>query len=347
MRGRLVLSVVLLSLSLSAAPAAAEEPAPPTAPPPLDAALFSFVVDLAGASYVVIARPVPPEAAEGAPTVLTRETAAVRWPAAAKALTPAQAAWAGRAVAVRGRDGAARCRATVADLHVLLRYEPHFGTVAAWEGRGDDGDPAPDDAALAQEARETGAPRDWWLVGRLVPDAGQACDGGLWARAADQPAPPPVAAAAAPDRALRRAALQRLRALPEWKRIAGDYRTDRLEGKRAPHWDQHGGTQPRVHVMSGPGEVRWVWAGASVNQGCGAFFGSLWAVWEVRGGAKGTWTPLVTSTLESPWFDPLQAVDLDGDGRPELVGPRDLLRPVGPSWTPVESVEPSSYDCPC
>lgn len=352
-----VLSLMSLAVALpagaaepgAAAPpqnAAPAEPAEPR-PAPLDAALLSFVIELMGTQYVVIARPAEEAWAAGDPVVLSREQAALRRAVAKDALPAAHAAWAGRALSVFGRDGAARCRATVAELHVLLYYEPHFGTINRWTASDGQG-PAPDDAAVAKEAGELGRPdEDLWLVGRLAPEGGGACDGAVWARAADRPAATLFAAAAEPDEGRRKAALKHFRGLAAWKAAQARYKEHPTEGK-GKRWDEHGGMQPAVLVMAGPGDVRWVWAGADIDEGCGGFFDELWVIWEVRGeGPKATWTPLVIQERGDLWFSPLHAVDVDADGRPEFVGPDDLVRPVGPTWQRVEDVEPNSYDCPC
>lgn len=361
MRQRCGACVILLALSLALpavvlaedrdpkpAPAAAPTPDEPAAPVPLDGALLSFVVTLGGTPHVAIARGIPATWADGPPVVLTREAAGVRRPAAVKALPAEHAAWAGRALTVFGKDGAPRCRATVADLHTLVWYEPHFGTVNRWNARDDEG-PAPDDAAVVQMAEELGGgDGDRFLVGRLVPEDGAACDGAVWARAADRPLPSPAVAASDPDPGLREAALKRFRGQDRWKQIQAEYREHPTEGK-GKRWDEHGGVRPAVRVLKGPGDVRWVWVGVDVNEGCGGFFADLWTIWEVRGAqpARARWTVLGVEPPDGLWFEPLQAVDLDGDGRPEFVGPDDLVRPVGPTWQRVETVEPNSYDCPC
>ena len=343
-----LLLLALVAPAFAGEPTPAAEPAAEAALPALDDALFAFVVEIAGTGYVVLQRPAPARPAEGAPaTILSRSEVAVRWPAATKDLPADRAAWAGRAVTIHGTDGSVLCRATVADLHVLVWYEPHMTDSTRWE-RGDEEGPAPDEATFLREASERGSEdADWWLVGRVVPEAGQACAGAVWARAADRPAVPLAAAAVEPDAAFRKAGLKHLRGLAEWERIQSRYREERTDGKRSRRWDGHDGATPAVLVMAGPDDVRWVWAGAQVDEGCGYFAGSAWAVWEVRGGVRGTWTPLAASAEGTGWFRPVQAIDLDADRRPEFVGPRILVRPVGPAWAPVETVEPNSHDCPC
>lgn len=322
----------------------------------LDRADLAFVVHEGGAAWVVLRRGILQSerdvtASEGPLTLLDRGVTALR-PAVPARLPNALARWQGRPLALSGLDGAPACTASVGDLHEMVRYQPHFGQVQAWDG--EDGEGRWDDGRVAETAWQSANEGDHFLVGRLVPAKGEDCKGAVVARAADAPALRVIGARAAADSRLRAAALKRLRALSAWKAIQKGYeQPEGARGRRRP-WDEHDGAKPSVTVFhDAAAKKRYVWVGAQAGEGCGAFSGQLWALWSVSGRGKGTWA-LLTPEADGPedtreWFVPALAIDADGDGAPELLDRVRIYAPAagsdGAPWT--ESVEPNSYDCPC
>ena len=63
--------------------------------------------------------------------------------------------------------------------------------------------------------------------------------------------------------------------------------------------------------------------------GCADLLGELWTIWRDEQPAPVRWTADDTLARPQP---PSSAVDLDGDGKLELVGPDILYQQAGPIW---------------
>ena len=327
---------------------------------PLAPEHFRFVVT-EGGPYVVLQAGVEEAlAGPGEPTVLS--LGVTRRPAGE---VPAEAkAWIGREVALHGSAGEL-CRAKIADLHVLSRVRPHFGVVQGWTGS--EGEPPPPPVEVAREAWAL-ASAGRLLVGRVEVASG-ACvgtaekpvwSGAAWARASDAPAAPPMKEVPVPP-ALEARAFEAFRRLPAYGAIQKGYLDTKVEdtgGQRTRFWDEYGTATPqpgRVRAFAdASGRPALLLLSAQAGYGCGDFWGSLWAAWSIDP-AKPEGPLTLLSDAEAPGeLPPVSgAVDVDGDGRPELVGPEGLVREVkeeakGPSiLREVERLPFPDYDCPC
>ena len=266
---------------------------------------------------------------------------AVALRAADRAALPEElSAWLGRQVTLFTADGTA-CTGPVASFAVMTGFEPHFGTAQEWRDRDIS------DEQLAREVWDMGAATRF-LVGRVAADCAGAWK---WARASDRPAPVQYARAPAGD-AVEAVAIRRFRALAGYRAVQKTY-TDET-GKTSP-WDEDEGGAPSVVVFRDPASGRGVAAvSARAGQGCGAFYGEFWALFELVERAGEPALVLLTDETEpGAFFIPELVVDLvtdldaDGDGSVALVGMSALVRKVGAVYRHTASVVFPSYDCPC
>ena len=88
---------------------------------------------------------------------------------------------------------------------------------------------------------------------------------------------------------------------------------------------------------------------ASTGWGCGSFYGEFWAAWSVgHDSSGGPRLELLTDGKEpGPLFQPLSAIDLDGDGKPEFLSRTVLVEQRGKALAPTLDAEMPSFDCPC
>lgn len=311
--------------------------------PTLDSADFAFV-DHFDASYVVLRHGAADVVARGA--VKLHAAAAVA--AAGRRVLDADVPelwrpWIGRGISIYN-GGKVACRGQVVHLELMARVAPHFGTLEHWAtiAKGDT-------AALAAVAD------DIWdmgqgglaLVGRVVPVGGASCSGGYWARADDRPAVVPLAEAG-PDPLLQKRAQTAFRALRGWATVQKEF-ASAIELPRVERWDQYGEAVPLTIAFDvADGSERLLWLSVAAGDGCGDFRGDLSGLWRVRGvGAKATLQLLSDDLDPGRTAYPKVAVDLDGDGRAELIGHDAVLVPVGPTWRLGPHNEIPSLDCPC
>jgi hypothetical protein len=283
-----------------------------------------------------------------------REVDATKLPAGVAALvgTPI------RLLDARGQ----RCEAKLGKL--LLRGREYMGSGE------------PDDDGSAQAPSESAANGFWegsahFLVARVVGDR-KACAGSTWARATTLPVPV-IAAAEAPSPELKDRALSALKALPESAAIQREYArwyAGEYPKKRHPPplWFQRADQKPAIRLFrpaSGPALLSV--SAMVVEGGCNdGVFEYLWALWEVddKDPAHPRLIPRnqpdTTFTLQ-----PTAAVDVDGDGRPELLfdsssdyasmnaaGQPDFLehgiaRALDGSYVQIDGPETPIYVCPC
>jgi uncharacterized protein DUF4440 len=334
---------------------------------PLDPADLAMVLDLApadGGPYVVL-RTDAQESWAGAERHLVSDgvPVVVSSPAAPAALPAGLADWRGRRLALYGAKGKS-CSGAVAELVVLTRVAPHFGTRQEWEGT------APEDGAehppVAEADRKARIAREAWdlgaegrlLVGRIQPEGGAACGEALYARAEDRPAPALYAVQAVPAE-LEALARRRFRELAGYKAIDEMFRewAASAELKSKPeHWDELGGeateepVETELRLFRDEASGRTLLAmGARGGPGCGGFSGAFWALWEVGSADGGEPRLVLLSDEKEPgdYFMPQAALDADGDGQPELVGAESLLRLAGSRYRRTEEAKYPDFDCPC
>ena len=78
--------------------------------------------------------------------------------------------------------------------------------------------------------------------------------------------------------------------------------------------------------------------------GCADFLGELWTIWRDEQPAPVRWTADDTLARPQP---PSSAVNLDGDGKLELVGPDILYQQAGPIWRVGRVAERPWVGCGC
>lgn len=242
----------------------------------------------------------------------------------------------GETVDVIGEDGAV-CSAKVKRFAVRRGVTPHFGTVQAWRAE------RTADGAIARDVEAQAGPTAA-LVGELEP----ACDRGLVAR---RPHSPAAIVAPTPLRqgAERARALAALRRQPEYATLQKEW-SEVGKGR----WDvDETSAVLAFDVTVGGKPERWLSAYLGrYGERCADWSGELWAVYRVDGERL----VLMTKPGESA-LHPAFAVDLDGDGDPELVWSRGgngdfglqrgiLFRERGLLQRRQE-LRTAYHDCPC
>lgn len=244
------------------------------------------------------------------------------------------------------------CTAKVKGFALLHRVDAYPESVAIWQGKD-----AGSDGKRRRQASATIA-REAWAMGEtrhlLIAElelGGAACGklgapgGPTWARAATEPTlkirPAQVATAA-----WQQAALAQARKLPEYVRLQTEY-TERGTEPRKAHWEAAYDDRPEVRVMERGDGTRLLSVLLAARGGCADFGGTLWAVWEVKGGPgrDASYKLLLAST--SSVGIPAAAVDIDGDGREELLTNDGILRRRGERLGELEELEIPSFICPC
>lgn len=259
-------------------------------------------------------------------------------PAAATAL----AGWNGRAVIGYAASGEV-CRGQVAELGVVTRVVPHFGTVQDWQGT--DGGPKADDAAIATALVELGGAGV--RAGKVTPAAGQSCKDARWFRGADAPEAKPLAKSTAVDAALLAAATAALQRDPAYAALQKDYATEVADPKPAQWWAWE--DKAEAVLLTGNGKT-YLAVHKRAGDFCGGFGAELGAIWQVvQDGPK----PVLQLLAVGPQVGPVEAaLDADGDGEAEFVIPllfegTELWRKVGPTWKAVDTHDVPYLDCPC
>ena len=222
------------------------------------------------------------------------------------------------------------CVATVAELRVLSRVVPHFGTSELWE-KGTEDPPSPPlpPQRIAEEAFALGTPL---TAARL-----SGCSAGVLA--VPESAPPPIAAEVVSDPALAARARSAFAALPSVKAQQREF----LKDNKGQWWDGTLRIDVRRHPQSGQ-----VLISALAHNGSGAceeLGPGTWAVFELDDNQlRRVRESAATGTLE-------QALDVDGDGKLELIThgdygtERELWQPQAES--PAALLVYDYQDCPC
>jgi hypothetical protein len=302
---------------------------------PLGRGTFFFIKEIAGRPYAVLDLHAEPAWSTGpnAKAVDARPYAVVR-PISAT-LPPDRLDWRDRTLAVYSATGE-RCDKTLNALSILAAATPHFGTVAAWTGNPQDGEgtaPVPlRDDQIADEIYQMAQDS---LV--LVAPLGR-CDG-VFATAADKP-PAVVFSKQAADEALAAKVMTAARALPAFEHEQREFVDD--EGGSGDWFEE-----AEIAVFENAGSGRRFVTATLRNHGC-ASYGWLFALWEVD--ALGL--TLVSDPAGDLTIEPEALVDLDGDGRLEVIGPTSdstewSVVTVGTPSKSLETLRFPYLDCDC
>lgn len=282
--------------------------------------------------------------ASGAPELVSAAETAVATDAIEGALPAQLQAWADREVELFAAGGR-RCRGQVARVELLARVAPHFSSVQHWKGA-EGATPPPRD-----EVRD-----EVWSLGkaglavaaRVVPVDADACRGALVGRVAeaDRPGPAPLQEARV-EPELVTAALMRARQSPSWKATALEFAAQVAE-PRAEAWDAYEGAAPTIAAYAAENGERLLYVGLRAGNGCGDFYGEHVAVFAVRGQGSGAKLRLLSDDrAPGRLLTPRLAMDVDADGKVELIGDDGIWRAVGPTWRVGPSWELPNLDCGC
>ncbi len=162
------------------------------------------------------------------------------------------------------------------------------------------------------------------LVAKVDGDR-RACAGATWARAAELPVPV-VTPAEAASKEVRKVALTAFGALPQSASIQKEfdvwYRREHPDASKPPRWFAREKRGAGVRVLqSGPKGPTLVSVSESIDEGgCeDGVFGAVWALWELQGDAAHPQLLLRNAPDERMALAPSATVDVDGDGRVELL----------------------------
>lgn len=298
------------------------------------------LISHAGRRWVVIASGLEDDAAEGPVRVVTRDDLVVTERAPRATAVPARWRAPGRVVRANTHAGTS-CALRLGAPTVLSRVSLDPGILDTWNGRDGAGNPIArrSDADIAAEAYEQGS-GGRLLVAEVLD---RACADASWAQVSAHPAvrfePAPA------DDATRRAAIAAYRATEPWRAVQANFREYGDEGHPPAHdalWDELREAPTVTTWRATEGGRTFVTVRGGVPfEGCGAFAGAVWSVFEREGDRL---VPLAASEGD---FVPTEVVDADGDGAPEFLS-ADEVRALGPSgYEPVLSVAYPVQGCPC
>ncbi len=277
--------------------------------------------------------------ADGAVKLWSREGLATasrpsQWPEALKT-------WRDRDVVLYGPAGEA-CRAQVEAADLVAQVVPHFGRVQSWKG--EDGTPAASEQDIAQEIMDQVGPA-LVLAARLKPTRGD-CRAAVWGRASNLAPAVIYDRAEMPVSSLRVAAENALRGLEKYKKFQREF-LEQVPAPRPAYWDLLGGAQAKVTLLVGPGkQVALVHARA--GDFCGGYGAELLTAWDVKALPMDDFKlRLISDERGADLQLPVTAADVDGDGEPELIAPRQIWRRSGATWRPVTTWALPDFDCPC
>jgi hypothetical protein len=212
-------------------------------------------------------------------------------------LDPALRALRGRNLLLGGRP---ECKAQIGALWLVVRVDPHFSMVRRWAGEAEEeggppGKPASDDE-IAAEVWDLGLPE---LVGELrdVPDG---C-GAPWARDASLPL--------APVQSPSDVVAPRVRKEAERQMLAAVQRVS----------PPPAGVEPTLELQSVDGKHPLLVGSYARGEGCAEEVHASF-VWRVRGTPAAPRLELLNDPERTPDFRLELAIDLDADGRWELLG---------------------------
>lgn len=282
--------------------------------------------------------------ASGVPELIAADSVAVATDAIRGPLPAGLQAWVDREVELFAAGGR-RCRGQVAGIELVARVAPHFSSVQHWTGA--EGAPVPSRDEVRDEVWSLGK-AGLAVAARVVPVDADACRGVLVGRVAvsESPGPAPLPEARI-EPELITAALLRARQSPNWKAIARDY-GEQVAEPRPAAWDAYDGGAPTIAAYKTGNGERLLYIGLRAGNGCGDFFGEHVAVFAVRGEGGGAVLRLLTDDkAPGRTLTPRLAIDVDSDGKVELIGDDGVWRAVGPTWRVGPSWELPSLDCGC
>lgn len=307
----------------------------PSAAPPSDR--FSLALVAGGRTFLVVAPDAIEEWGSGEPALVSNEGPVVtRRAIDAAKLPPDLGAWRGRKVELFGKERGS-CEGTVANLALLGRVYPHFGTRARWFDEAGAEGPKPSPLEVAREAWDmSGGESSRALVAEVTVTKGE-CKGALWGRASVDDKP--VLAAPTPaDGKVRALALDALRQTKAWKEIQARYEGEK--GASDPkRWDEFDARVDAL-VFTLPSKVI-VTLAVRAGPGCAQFGATLGAAWKLEGGRL---EALREAEEEPP--EALSAGDVDGDGEVDVVLREGLLKSRGRRLEPYR-LKVKSLDCDC
>lgn len=297
--------------------------------PPLRDQL-TFVLD---DKWVLIDDSPDENVAVGDPRFVEGTNATTSWKAVAfDRLSATHKAWRGRKLTTWDKRGTT-CATTVVDLQMVSRAYVHFGQLEEWKSQKPD--------QIAPQAWEIGSKL---LVGVLAP----ACKGTTFARDAALPLPK-IVVPTAPSAAQQKRVLAALHALPRYAELQRNWQ----EEKRGGAWEEKAeGALVETKVFT-YGERTWLSVTATAGEGCGGWSGDLFAVYEEQ---KDGTLQLRNRVGSGVTVTPLQAVDIDGDGQPELLfegawwelgTERGFVRPSANRGDEYHKLASPFFDCPC
>lgn len=297
-----------------------------------------------GAPRLILARVNDSKAALGPASIaqLDVDQLVAHRPASITAATKEQGAWIGTRARLFSMQGAA-CEADVVSLGLITRVaQPASHGLArvtrpATASEGAQLTPLP--GAEDRAFKESGA--ELYLVADLLPTG--SCDGAQWAQPASAP-DPYLAPGEQPSEALLSLANSAFKTLPDYLAIQQRYARVRKPGT-VEEWEKLDSASISVEVFQHqPSGVTFVLATAVAFEGCGGFSAQLDTLWEL--------VDEDTLLLRFQRPDPvatlgaLGAVDLDGDGRPELLL-SDGVAHIKPGKPPVfEFIRRRASPCP-
>jgi Domain of unknown function (DUF4440) len=302
-------------------------------------ASFAFVIE-AGEPYVVLdvtaQKPAKLELVSDDDPVIIKGTVQ------ASELPPEVASWQGERVT----DGA--CVAKIVDFSVIGRVYPHFGTRQEWAGTMEEDGRAYTEQQIAEDAF---ASSEAVIGGRLEGEGG--CSIGAYVYKHGKPGY--VAAESVKDPALDAAATRAFHMLGSWKEIQKEFVEDEKTRERMPGDELDEGEAPGPWDGDGPTVNAWkhptsgtilVAVQAREGEGCGGFFGSLSALFEVKGSLD---KPALALVGEPDIGEILDVFDIEGDGSFELVFTQGYGSTVLSSATgdPLRMLSVPFLDCGC
>lgn len=249
--------------------------------------------------------------------------------------------WRERDVVLYGPAGEV-CRGHVEAAEVVAQIVPHFGRVQSWAG--EDGVPKANDREVAEEIWDQ-AGKTKVLAARVKAFRGD-CRDAVWGRASNLAPPVVYDRADMQGGALREAALQSVRALGRHGQLQKEF-TASVPPPRAALWELHDGAKPQVTVLVAA-ETRIVLVHARAGDFCGGFGAELLTAWRATELSKDEYRlQLVSDERGADLQLPVTAADVDGDGQPELIAPRQIWKRSGATWRPVWTLPLPNFDCPC
>ena len=201
------------------------------------------------------------------------------------------------------------------------------------------GDVSEDDPADLVESRSA---RARWMALELRPTSGDCSRSFYWARTSGGP---PLTAVAGSKGASSPALQAALEGTTMWKEAQREFASfDRvhrggLEGGPNPplrpgKWDSNGESAEFVRFAP-PDGTPIVWQQVVAGEGCGDFIAGVTVIWLEAGGLLRLASPQderMDDTQQAGLLQPEIAVDVDGDGTLELVGPGVLYRSTAGVW---------------